>query len=56
MFWRGVELAVGGDIDAGRHELQIAFAADNRWRTTLQHLADAGREGVTPELAKLLLA
>jgi uncharacterized Ntn-hydrolase superfamily protein len=56
VFWRGVELAAGGEIDAGRHELRIAFAADTRWRTTLQHLADAGREGVTSELAELLLA
>ena len=55
VFWRGVELATGGDVEAGRRELQIAFAADSRWRTTLQHLADAGREGVTPELAISLL-
>jgi len=54
-FWRGVELATGGDVEAGRRELQIAFAADARWRTTLEHLAAGGREGVTPELAKLLL-
>lgn len=56
VFWRGVELATGGDVEAGRRELQIAFAADSRWRTTLQHLAAAGREGVTPELTELLLA
>lgn len=56
VFWRGVELATGGDMDGGLRELQIAFAADSRWRTTLQHLADAGREGVTPELAASLLA
>lgn len=55
VFWTGIELATAGDIEAGRRELQIAFAADNRWRTTLQHLADAGREGVTPELAASLL-
>ena len=55
-FWRGVELATAGDVEAGRRELQIAFAADSRWRTTLQHLADAHREGVTAELAELLLA
>ncbi|MEX0626243.1 MAG: DUF1028 domain-containing protein [Chloroflexota bacterium] len=54
-FWRGVELAAAGDVEGGRRELQIAFAADPRWRTTLQHLADAGREGVTPELAASLL-
>ena len=55
-FWRGVELATGGDVEAGRRELQIAFAADRRWRTTLQHLADGGREGVTTDLAASLLA
>jgi uncharacterized Ntn-hydrolase superfamily protein len=54
-FWRGVELAVGGDVAAGRHELAIAFGADARWRTTLEHLASAGREGVTPELGAQLL-
>jgi uncharacterized Ntn-hydrolase superfamily protein len=56
VFWRGVELATGGDLEAGRRELAIAFAADSRWRTTLQHLAAAGREGVTAELAERLLA
>ena len=55
-FWKGVELATGGDLEAGRSELAIAFAADTRWRTTLQHLADGRREGVTPELAAKLLA
>lgn len=56
VFWRGVELAAAGDVEAGRRELQIAFAADARWRTTLEHLAAAQREGVTPELAATLLA
>ena len=56
VFWRGLELATGGDVEAGRRELRIAFGADTRWRTTLQHLADAQREGVTPELAAELLA
>ena len=56
VFWRGLELATGGDMAAGRRELAIAFAADSRWRTTLEHLAAAGREGVTPELAAQLLA
>jgi uncharacterized Ntn-hydrolase superfamily protein len=55
VFWRGLELATGGDVAAGRRELAIAFAADSRWRTTLEHLAAAGREGVTPELAAQLL-
>ena len=56
VFWRGVELATGGDVDGGRRELLIAFAADRRWRTTLEHLAAGRREGVTPELAAALLA
>jgi uncharacterized Ntn-hydrolase superfamily protein len=54
-FWRGVELATAGDLEAARRELAIAFAADERWRTTLRHLADGRREGVTPELAAQLL-
>jgi uncharacterized Ntn-hydrolase superfamily protein len=54
VFWRGVTLAAEGDVDGARRELQIAFAADPRWRTTLQHLAQVGRE-VTPELAAQLL-
>ena len=53
-FWRGVELAVAGDVAGARRELAVAFAADERWRTTLRHLADAGREGMTPELAARL--
>jgi uncharacterized Ntn-hydrolase superfamily protein len=56
VFWRGIELGVAGDIETARTELRIAFAADERWRTTLQHLADVSREGVTPQLAELLLA
>jgi uncharacterized Ntn-hydrolase superfamily protein len=56
VFWRGVELAAAGDVEGGKRELQMAFAADSRWRTTLKHLADAQREGVTLELAELLLA
>ncbi len=56
VFWRGIELAAGGDVAAARRELQVAFAADERWRTTLEHLAASRREGVTPELAATLLA
>jgi uncharacterized Ntn-hydrolase superfamily protein len=56
VFWRGVELATGGDVEGGRRELQIAFAADPRWRTTLEHLAAGEREGVTAGLAQELLA
>jgi uncharacterized Ntn-hydrolase superfamily protein len=55
VFWRGVELAIGGEVEAARRELKIAFAADARWRTTLRHLGDGEREGVTPELAAQLL-
>ena len=55
VFWRGLELANAGDLEGGRRELAIAFAADARWRTTLQHLAAGGREGVTPEFAAALL-
>jgi uncharacterized Ntn-hydrolase superfamily protein len=55
-FWMGIEHAKRGELDAARRELRIAFAADARWRTTLQHLADAGREGMTPELATQLTA
>ncbi|MEP6807937.1 MAG: DUF1028 domain-containing protein, partial [Chloroflexota bacterium] len=54
VFWRGVELATNGDLHGGRRELEIAFAADRRWRTTLEHLAAGGREGVTPELLATL--
>lgn len=56
VFWRGLELAVSGEIAAGQKELAVAFEADARWRTTLQHLADGNREGMTPELAEQLLA
>jgi uncharacterized Ntn-hydrolase superfamily protein len=57
VFWRAVELATtGGDVEAGRRELAIAVAADPHWRTTLEHMAAAGREGVTPELAAQLLS
>jgi len=54
-FWRGVQLAGAGDVEAGRRELAVAFEADERWRTTLRHLAEAEREGMTAELAALLL-
>lgn len=56
VFWKGVERAVAGDLAGARRELAIAFAADTRWRTTLEHLGSAGREGVTAELAAELLA
>ncbi len=55
VFWRGVELAVEGELRAARDELQVAFAADERWRTTLRHLADANRQVVSLDLAEQLL-
>jgi uncharacterized Ntn-hydrolase superfamily protein len=54
VFWWGIELAKRGDLEAARRELGIAFEADQRWRTTLEHLAAAGHEGMTPELAAQL--
>lgn len=55
VFWMGIEHAKRGELADARRELAIAFAADSRWRTTLQHLADAGREGMSPELAAQLV-
>lgn len=56
VFWMGIEHAKRGELEAARRELAIAIAADARWRATLQHLADAGREGMSPELAAQLTA
>lgn len=56
VFWMGLEYAKRDDLQAARRELLIAFEADGRWRATLQHLAAAGREGITPELAEQLLS
>lgn len=50
VFWRAVELAGAGDLDGARRELRIAFAVAPNWQATLEHLADARREGITPEL------
>jgi hypothetical protein len=55
VFWSALELATKGDLEAGRREMAIAIGADDSWRRTLEHLARAGREGVTPELAAQLL-
>lgn len=55
VFWRAVELGTGGDVAAARREMAIAVAADTSWRNTLEHMAAAGREGITPELAAELL-
>ena len=54
VFWMGIEHAKRGEIAEARRELALAFAADTRWRTTLRHLADANREGMSPELAAQL--
>lgn len=56
VFWRAVELARRGDLEAARAELRIATAADVRWRTTLEHMALTSREGITLDLAAQLLA
>jgi uncharacterized Ntn-hydrolase superfamily protein len=56
VFWRALELATAGDVAAARREMAIAIEADDSWRRTLEHLAEAGREGVTPELAAELMA
>ncbi len=55
VFWMGIEHAKRGELDEAKRELAIAFAADSRWRTTLQHLGDASREGMTPKLVGELL-
>ena len=55
VFWMALEFAKRGDIERARRELGIAVAADESWRRTLEHLADAGREGITPEIAAALL-
>jgi uncharacterized Ntn-hydrolase superfamily protein len=55
VFWRALELATAGDVAAARREMAIALAADDSWRRTLEHLAQAGREGMTPELAAELM-
>jgi uncharacterized Ntn-hydrolase superfamily protein len=55
VFWMGIEHAKRGEIAEARRELAIAFAADTRWRTTLEHLAEAEREGMSREIAAQLL-
>jgi uncharacterized Ntn-hydrolase superfamily protein len=55
-FWWGLELAKRGDLAAARRELRIAFDADTRWRTTLDHLAGAGQQGMSRELEAQLTA
>ncbi|HEU4862976.1 MAG TPA: DUF1028 domain-containing protein [Candidatus Limnocylindria bacterium] len=56
VFWRGIELALGGDEEAAQAELQVAFSADPSWREALQHVAEAGLVGDDPALVGRLLA
>ncbi|HEX6656207.1 MAG TPA: DUF1028 domain-containing protein, partial [Candidatus Limnocylindria bacterium] len=56
VFWMALELAKRGDVAAARREMRLAVAADESWRRTLEHLAQGGREGMTPELVTELLA
>ena len=53
-FWTAVELAKRGDLAVAKQEMQAAVAADSRWRTTLEHMAQSGR--IEPELAEQLLS
>jgi uncharacterized Ntn-hydrolase superfamily protein len=55
VFWRAIELANAGDFGGARREMAIAVAADESWRRTLEHLAEAGREGITQEIAAEML-
>ncbi|HET8778224.1 MAG TPA: DUF1028 domain-containing protein [Candidatus Limnocylindria bacterium] len=55
VFWRGIELALAGDEEAGRRELRVAFAADPTWREALRHVAHAGHVGDDPTLIDRLL-
>ena len=54
VFWMGIEHLRRGATEAARRELRIAFEADSRWHTTLQHLVDARWENLTPELVATL--
>lgn len=54
VFWSALELAAAGKMEAAKREMAIAIQADESWRRTLEHLAEAGREGMTPELAAQL--
>ncbi len=53
-FWAAVELAKRGDLETARREMTAAVAADGRWRTTLEHMAQVGR--IDPDLAAQLLS
>jgi uncharacterized Ntn-hydrolase superfamily protein len=41
-FWHGINLAMHGDIDGGREQLQRAYAASDSWRELLQRLPPSG--------------
>lgn len=56
VFWRGIELALAGNVAAARSELAIAFAADPTWRQALEHVARAGHVGDDPALVERLLS
>ena len=43
-FWAAVELAKRGDLETARQEMRAAIAADSRWKTTLEHMAQSGRD------------
>jgi len=53
-FWTAVELAKRGDMATARQEMKAAVAADGRWKTTLEHMAQSGR--IEPDLAEQLLS
>jgi uncharacterized Ntn-hydrolase superfamily protein len=55
VFWRAVELANAGDLGGARREMAVATAADVSWRRTLEHLAQGGHGGITPDIAAALL-
>jgi uncharacterized Ntn-hydrolase superfamily protein len=55
VFWRAVELANAGDLEAARREMAVAVAADLAWRRTLERLAQGRPQGITPEIAAALL-
>lgn len=52
-FWDGIGLAAGGDIDAGRIQIQRAYDVSDRWRELLRRLPASGL--VTAEIADSLL-
>jgi uncharacterized Ntn-hydrolase superfamily protein len=53
-FWTAIDLAKQGDMNTARREMSAAIAADQHWRTTLEHMAASGR--IDQDLANQLLA